>query len=154
MTSQALKLAKQLSSMDSAPKDYADQVAADAVDAVDAKIDFAIIYPNGGTEATPANITTNQRLDEDNPFPGFRVQCEAQVLYSGEWGSTGFMYGGAGGYGVRAAQKDDDGIVVQSGSTNLIAACQDAGGVFGNPAAVGGPLPVRVLVRKVKGAVS
>lgn len=153
MTSQAFKLAKQLAAMGNAPKNYTDQAASDAAAAVDAKTDFAIIYPNGGSEGSPANISINQRFLSANPFPGFRVQCEAQVFYSGQWGNTGFMYAG-GGYGVKALQLNDDQIVVQSGGTNLMAASPDAGTPFGNSAGVSGPLPFRVLVWKVKGAVS
>lgn len=153
MSSNALKKSIQLARMNFEPKTYADDVSQAAADAVDAKTDFTIVYPNGGSEGSPANISINQRFTSDNPFPGFRVQCEAQVLFAGQWGGTGFMYAG-GGYGVKALQLNDDQIVVQSGGANLMAASPDAGSPFGNSAGVSGPLPCRVLVRKVKRTVS
>src|SRR5690606_10026006 len=35
--------------------------------------DFAIIYPNGGSAGSPANVTLNSRYVESNPFPGHSV---------------------------------------------------------------------------------
>ena len=46
---------------------------------------FTIIYPNGGTAENPANITINSRYVEDNPFPGYYVNCQVELLIDGIW---------------------------------------------------------------------
>ena len=47
--------------------------------------DFAIIYPNGGSEGNPANVTTNSLYLTSNPFPGYYVACSAEIYYSDSW---------------------------------------------------------------------
>ena len=84
---------------------------------------FAIIYPNGGTKENPANVTTNSRYEENNPFEGYYVTCEAQLYDStnGQWGKAGTLYS-AGSYGTWANQLlPDDKIIVVTGSKNISA---------------------------------
>jgi microcystin-dependent protein len=47
--------------------------------------DFTIIYPNGGSEASPANVTTNSRYVESNPFPGYYVTAIPEIFFNNDW---------------------------------------------------------------------
>ncbi len=91
----------------------------------DAEHGFAIIYPNGGTKTSPANIAVNSRYICDNPFPGDHVVCEAQTYRNSEWCSTAWSYtytssGTYVGSGVRAVQLlPSDKIIVQTGQNFL-----------------------------------
>lgn len=121
-----------------------------------ADIDFTIIYPNGGSAESPANITANMRYVEANPFPGYRVLCVAEVQVGGEWFDPGiFQQSSSTAYGAKATQLADDSIVVRTsiglygGSSQATLAC--APSTF---ATVTNTAPCRVLVRKVKGAVA
>lgn len=115
-------------------------------------LDTAIIYPNDGSAASPANVSTSYREPMDNPFTGSFVNCTAQVLYDGSWGAANWAaLVGSGGTGITAIQLDDD-IVVQSGSYRIL---------FSNGYMQGHPfgtitaqtsLPCRVIVEKTKGA--
>lgn len=120
--------------------------------ALDDSVDFAIVYPNGGSEGAPANVAPNTRYVVPNPFPGHRVMCLAEVQSGGVWGATGWYYASTA-RGVTANQYNDSAIVVQTGSQFLLGVASEAGGVHGNSAAVGGSLPCRVKVWKVKGAI-
>lgn len=51
----------------------------------------AILYPNGGTEASPANITVNQVYRMNNPFAGHHVQCTLEVFLNNYWGDPHLM---------------------------------------------------------------
>lgn len=75
---------------------------------------FAIIYPNGGTAANPANVDIYSRYIETNPFPGYRVACFAEIQYNGEWGKNNMICNGRY-YGTVANQLSDGSIVVQTG---------------------------------------
>ena len=50
---------------------------------------FTIIYPNGGTKASTdagtSNIAVNTRYICDNPFPGYNVNCVAEIYTDGGW---------------------------------------------------------------------
>jgi hypothetical protein len=84
--------------------------------------DFTIIYPNGGSEASPANITVNSRYVEANPFPGYYVKCEAEVFYNGKWGNTGKLDVTQTGifiHGAAANQFDDNNIIIQTGTASV-----------------------------------
>lgn len=120
--------------------------------AATADIDFAIIYPNGGTEAAPANVAINTRYVESNPFAGHNVVCVAEVLIDGVWGETGWIYSSASGngFGVKATNYND-GIVVQTGGTSLGALASQMGGPHTTQPGTT-PRPCRVKVWKVKGA--
>lgn len=52
---------------------------------------ITIIYPNG-TESEPAIITTDQRIEIDNPYPGHLVDCICQIKYKEYWGEPGIVY--------------------------------------------------------------
>lgn len=127
-------------------------------------IGFTIVYPNGGTAATPATATANSRYVEANPFPGKHVICEVQVLYSGKWGSAGWdgNSGSSGNsYGTRAGQIHIQGqplpgdVVVQTGANGAAHGYSRlTGGVHGDIENVGiVSAPVRVLVYVVRGAI-
>lgn len=120
------------------------------VNALDANAGFTIIYPNGGTAASPANVAINSRYVMTNPFPGFHVMCVAELLIGGTWGETGWAYSSPyGGYGTKASHSSSEGIVVQTGKIALTGSGADAGGIF--PATVTTPTPCRVKVWKLKG---
>lgn len=125
-----------------------------ALDATD--IDFTIIYPNGGSAASPANVAVNSRYVSNNPFPGHFVFCEAEVLYNGVWGSAGWSTTYSSGWytrGVVAHQLNGDSIITQTGITALT---DGAGAIGGSPipgiVETASPRPCRVKVWKVKGA--
>jgi hypothetical protein len=115
--------------------------------------DFTIIYPNGGSEASPANVRVNSRYVETNPFSGYRVVCEAEVLYNGNWGTTSwtsyFNNTKNVGLGVNATQLNDDSIIVQTGDGSLLYSNSLMGGPLLNTANVTTPLPCRVKVWKI-----
>lgn len=118
-------------------------------------VDFTIIYPNGGTEASPAGVSENTRYVDSNPFPGFSVICQAEVREGQEWGATGWdgdSGSGAVSWGVMSAQLDDGNIVTQTAVTGVIAASNRAGSPLNIPSAIVGPLLCRVKVWKLKGA--
>ena len=46
---------------------------------------FIIIYPNGGSKESPANIELNSFYVERNPFPGYQVYCLPEIYYQNEW---------------------------------------------------------------------
>ena len=82
----------------------------------DYRTDFTIIYPNGGTEQNPANVTKGNRYIEPNPFPGYIVNCVAEIFVGNQWYESGIYNGDAnynGGY-TKAGQVNDT-IVVQVG---------------------------------------
>ena len=121
-------------------------------DWVNQQIGFAIIYPNGGTAAAPANVSINTLYASASPFPGHHVICEAEVLLGGEWTGSGWYSSQTAAVGVAAQQKGDS-IYLQTGATGLVPRSNLGGNAFGISAAdVATPLPCRVLVRKVKGA--
>lgn len=124
-------------------------------DWVDQQIGFAIIYPNGGSAAAPANVAINSRYVLANPFPGYQVLCVAELKPAGfDWGEPGFVAGTSGdGFGTRASIYSDS-IVVQTGSLGLYGYSK----VDGNPWNISAgtpntPTPCRVKVWKLKGAV-
>jgi hypothetical protein len=124
------------------PKDIASQ---------DQLGDFTIIYPNGGSAVSPANVTANSRYVSPNPFPGFAVICILELFYLGEWGAPGFAYAG-GGYGALASQFGAN-IVTQTGGLAVLGGSNNTGNPFNttvNPTA----LPCRVKVWKAKGAIA
>lgn len=127
-----------------------------AFQSLNGAISFAMVYPNGGSAAAPANITINSRYVVANPFPGYRVLCQLELRVSGKWGSPGsFVANSAGNYfGCFASQFDDGDIVVQTAVNYLTS---------DNPAATGHAFlptpsslttaPARVKVWRIKGQV-
>lgn len=120
-------------------------------------VDFTIIYPNGGSEASPANVAVNSRYVLDNPFPGFAVVCVAEVFLSGDWCETGFFYVSSSvGGGVKATHVGggSDSIVVQTGVRDIIPVSTVSGSGLGVSTQITAPTPCRVKVWKVKGAIA
>lgn len=54
--------------------------------------DFTIIYPNGGSESSPANIAINNIYLEANPFPNYHIAAILQIFYNNKWFETGWVY--------------------------------------------------------------
>lgn len=98
--------------------------------------DFTIIYPNGGTESSPANITNDTRYVEVNPFPGYRVKCELEVKYNDQWGPISFInhYMGSANRdsGAVAGQLDDDTIVIQTALNAIFYGTYSTSNINGN----------------------
>lgn len=109
---------------------------------------FAIVYPNGGTESSPATITIDTHYDIDNPFPGYYVYCMAQVYFNGKWGETGWIYNN-GGYGTFAGQiLPEDVIYVQTGAKAVVTLGKDAGNGMQTGQVVTSA-PCRILVKRL-----
>ena len=121
--------------------------------------DFTIIYPNGGTEANPANITNDTRYVEVNPFPGYRVKCELEVKYNDQWGPITFIdhYAGSANRnsGAVAGQLDDDAIVIQTALNSIFYGTYSTSNINGNLFGITSnittvnSLPARVKVWKI-----
>lgn len=126
-------------------------VAAKIQELLDAAVGFTIIYPNGGSAASPANVSTNTTYVNANPFPGRHVICEAQVFYAGVWSAAGWMTNNTAGVGVVARQKGNE-IHTIVGLSGVLPRANYGGNAFGNSGAdVATPLPARVLCWEVKG---
>lgn len=131
--------------------DYANLSA--ALSTLDSQIDFTIIYPNGGSAASPANAALNSRYVEPSPFPGYSLSVQAEFLTGGEWHTAAPL--GVGGVAAGAAcGQVGDSIVLRTASSNII---YNSGGGYSNSTAPGsittGAIPCRVKVWKVKGAI-
>lgn len=113
----------------------------------------AILYPNGGTEAAPANVSAGTRFTLTNPWgAGVKVICVAEILVGGEWGTTGWVGGSSSGYGVKADQRDNGNIILTVGGAGTYTGSSYGGGsinVTGN-GVVTSPVPCRVKAWKVK----
>ena len=123
----------------------------------DADIDFIIIYPNGGSAASPANVSINSRYVLPNPFPGHNVVCVAEINRGGSWGAAGwFRISNTINGGVRAEQivgEGVDSIVVQTAQSYVYNASVSTGSPFGD--GIGGYNALcRVKVWKIKGAIA
>lgn len=119
-------------------------------------ISFAMVYPNGGSAAAPANITVNSRYVVANPFPGYRVLCQLEIRVSGKWGFPGsFICNSAGMFfGCVASQFDDGDIVVQTAVNYLTSDSPAATGhAFLPTPSVLTVAPARVKVWRIKGQV-
>lgn len=95
---------------------------------------FTIIYPNGGTEENPSEVTINKRYIEDNPFLNAPIICEPQVLINDVWANPSWYYltiAGYGSMGVTAGQYGDDKIVVQTGNCAIVGASTNSGDLHG-----------------------
>lgn len=118
--------------------------------------DFAIIYPNGGTQASPASVTANSRYVMANPFPGYRAFCKAEIFVSGAWFDPGWWSSADSvnvAYGVTASHiETPDRIIVQTG-LNAVAARGSLSGGAGGEISSTLTAPCRVQVWKLKGAI-
>lgn len=111
---------------------------------------FTIIYPNGGTKESPADVTLDKVYIENNPFPGYYVDCKVQI-YSSEknmWLEQPLWWSN-GSYGVYAyLERNTDKIYVTTGDTVLVYG--DARGGSGiNLSSNITTAPCRVLVHKL-----
>lgn len=124
--------------------------------AAESQSNFTIIYPNGGTAVSPANISANTRYVNANPFPGHPVICELQILVSGRWGTPGWWTDGSNARGAVVGQCDDE-IIVQTAVSSVTAGggSTNSGGWSGAtlPGNIGemASAPARVRVWRVKG---
>ncbi|WP_122663497.1 hypothetical protein [Pseudomonas viridiflava] len=111
------------------------------------------VYPNGGTQAAPANVVNNSRYVSANPYGLAPVICLPQVFLGGAWetvfptafGSTTATYGV-----IAAPRGDNSQIVTQTGSAGVHSAARV--GQFSTIEtypAIQTTLPCRVLVAKV-----
>ncbi len=80
---------------------------------------FVILYPNGGSAEAPANVTANQRYTMPNPFPGWYINCQAEIYFKNQWGAThyGINYSTGATQFCYAAQHNDGDIVITTGSS-------------------------------------
>ena len=111
----------------------------------------AVLYPNGGSEASPANVTNNGRYVMPNPFPGHEVICTVKLYVNGGWGETGgFTNGIQSGqtvvFGCIAGMFGDN-IVLQTGFNYLLAGSPYQGNMFGNTAFVT-TAPAKIIVMR------
>lgn len=108
----------------------------------------AVLYINGGTAEEPANVSINNRYIENNPFAGYYIQCDVQLLVEGKWGSVGNYFFANGGNGVLVSQLlPDDTIIIQTATKNLFGNGVDGANIF-NVAAITSA-PCRVIVHKM-----
>jgi hypothetical protein len=83
--------------------------------------DFTIIYPNGGTAANPANITTNTRYIESNPFTGYYVRIMPEIFYNNDWLEVTFLDdANSGAYGI-STQTTPTQIGIRTGNASIAA---------------------------------
>lgn len=123
---------------------------------VDYEIDRAmtIIYPNGGSEGSPANMSINSRYENVIPagFEGHELLCRAEVLVDGKWGDPGwhsYYAGGHTAFGVKSGLFDGK-IITQVGKGGCLIASNLTGGSLLYPTETILPsLPCRVKVYKL-----
>lgn len=126
---------------------------ADLKTALDAKlgsasVDFAIIYPNGGTQAAPATVALNSEYSTANPFTGFNVITQAEFLYSGNWYQVSVTTVSGQVYGAISGQVGNN-IILKTALTGLI---YNISGWLNStaPAVSVATAPCRIKVWKVK----
>lgn len=123
------------------------------VQALDANTGCVTIYPNG-TEAAPGALALNTNVVVANPFPGYKVFCELEVLYGGQWCGIG-LSATSTTTSVGAECKPHNNhanLVVQTAITTLIATTNlhyfsGTRPASGNVTSV----PYRLVVWKLKG---
>lgn len=119
--------------------------------------DFSIIYPNGGSASAPASIAANTRYITDNPFPGFHVLTQIEILVGSVWSDPGWDGNtGTGGntYGAISAQAlPADKVIVQTGTGGVMANSSLTGSGHGWTGGTVTTAPCRVKVWKVRGAI-
>lgn len=124
------------------------------VAALDTAIDFAIVYPNGGTALVPAKLAASTRYVETNPFPGHHLITQLELLVDGVWMAISMSTSVSTYYGGFSGDYDGDLVIVTTGLAYAYATAMALGGTVG-----GGVLWTaanitgsRVKVWKVKGA--
>ena len=117
--------------------------------------DWCYIYPNNGTAQNPASISIGTRYVESNPFPGYIVNCIAEVLFNNLWSEAPYAqwyYSDYKSYGVKAIHHNNDSIVVQTGVTRLLEHSSFTGNAYGEnfPSTTNtSSLPCRIKVWKI-----
>lgn len=120
---------------------------------VDRWLGFTIIYPNGGSAATPANITLGSTYVENNPFPGFYVDCRCQVFAEGKWVTAPFQNYIVGGVGNSVGASADQDVIadmirVMAGGVFIVVGSNAQSYASPRPTANFTTAPCRVLVSK------
>ena len=120
----------------------------------DARTDFTIIYPNGGTAENPANVTINNRYVMSNPFPGYHVHCVVEVYHKGLWCDPQWLdayTSNYNAYGVKASDMNDGTICVQTGETGVVSLTVriSGNGFYGNGDSHLTSAPCRIKVWKI-----
>lgn len=78
---------------------------------------FTIIYPNNGSERYPAELRASSTYIEPNPFPGYYVICQPEILYKEEWGCIPWSnHGSYNGEGITCFLHNDDFISITVGT--------------------------------------
>lgn len=131
--------------------DYAN--LAGRVSTAESQIDFTIIYPNGGSAASPANVTTGTRYVLTNPFEGFHVVAIAQYMLSGNWTDVMMTFYGGGTHGGSCGQVGGD-IVLLTGSGALDGTSSIIGSLSNNVGTAVYTAPCRIKVWKIKGIIA
>lgn len=112
---------------------------------------FTIIYPNGGTKESPADVTLDKVYIENNPFPGYYVDCKAQI-YSSEknmWLEQPLWWASDGSYGIYAyLERNTDKIYVATGGVVLVYKYAHGGSGINLSSPIT-TAPCRVLVHKL-----
>lgn len=120
---------------------------------LDSELDSVILYPNG-TAAAPANAAPQARYVIPNPFPGFHVDCVAEIKIGANWGATNWHFDSANStsYGINAEVfgAAAENIVAQVGKY-LLGNSVNGGDPFGGVSVVT-TAPWRLVVKKMKGA--
>ena len=121
--------------------------------ALDAKLasnlaEFTIIYPNGGTQAAPATVALNSEYSTANPFAGFNVITQVEILYSGNWYQVCVATVSGQVYGAICGQVGSN-IILKTALTGLI---YNVSGWLNStaPAVSVAAAPCRIKVWKVK----
>lgn len=96
-------------------------------------------------------VALNTRYEIDNPYPGYLVLCQAQILHpTFGWVDTGFIVSGTSSYGVKALQKDPDTLVLQTGTTALMTYSIHSGNPTGINNATVTNVKARILVTRLR----
>lgn len=109
---------------------------------------FTILYPKG-TKESPYKISTNERFEIDNPFPGYHVFCRTQVSRNNSWGTAGWYTANSYGRFISSEQiLPKDKIAIQTGRSYVSGESNLDGNPF-NTTTVMNQLSFRVLVFKL-----
>lgn len=96
----------------------------------------AVIYPNGGTQASPASVDRGARYEFENPFPGHDFDCRCEVLYNGNWGFTNMPKWGTedkDAVGIMCGQHNGKVVVQVSTSAAMLGPSAVQGNTFNIP---------------------
>lgn len=115
---------------------------------MDLERDYTIIYPNGGSEESPATVKANTRYVMDNPFPDYMVACDAEILFDGKWGNSGWYTAANVSKGIKASALSDK-IVLQTGNTQISVSSFFSGDPFGKTNGDISTAPCRIKVWKI-----